>query len=628
MSNSKTGIKLTTSLVGLVVVLIALGAANYIIGHVHARLDLTKDKLYSLSGGTRAILSKLDRPVTLKLFFSRSSPQVPSGVKDYIDKVSDLLEEYRKASAGKVTIEVYDTKEDSDAEELAQKYGIPGQRMGQFGPSLYMGLVAFSAPSEAMIPVLDPGSESLLEYSITKLVYQVAHPQKPSIGVLSSFPVLGGPPAGMRSPMAAQPEPPWLVFKELQSTYNVVAVPPTTDSIDPMISSLIVIHPKELSDKTLYAIDQFVLRGGRLLAFVDPLSVVDFQDAQKQQQNPYGMPPDAKSDLKKLFAAWGVGYESSMIMADLKAGTMLGQNESEENPGWLTLSKKNMDASDVMTANLESMSVPFAGSLVNNGVSNDLTFIPLLTTSPESGIVDTHSVMGGKPLQNLFKPGGKALVLAARLDGIFHTAFPNGPGPADGETNAPALSPSHLNQGKSSVFIVADSDIVFQGFSVREQATGFGFNIQQPLNDNLNFVMNAVEKMSGSLDLITVRCRGSFARPFDRVEALRNEASTRWSEEERRLMESKQEVSQQLQALESKKDKSQRFILSDEQKKAIEQYQAQEREINVKLKQVKKSLTQDIDRLGTKVKVINILLMPCVVVVMGGVVAMRRRNSR
>ena len=555
-------------------------------------------------------------------------------LKTYAGKVEDLLQEYKMISNGKITIEKYDPEPDSDAEEWAQRYGLQGQQTGMFGPPLFLGIVATCGKNEAVLPSLDPRTEETLEFNITKLIYRAAHPEKPVLGIMSSLPVLGSraPQYNMMMPQQQPQAPAWLAFQQLKDDYTVVPIQPTAEEIDTNLSTLVIVHPKELSDKTLYAIDQFVLHGGHVLAFVDPLCI---SEMETQPQQPQFGPPSASSTLGKLFDAWGVTFNPEKVVADLGCASPVRSQGGgvEESPVWLTLRSKNLARGDILTSQLETMMLPMAGAFSVSS-SSAMTVTPLVTTSDAAGFVDAMTArMGGKVLGHAFKKESSPLSLAVRMTGKFKTAFPNGKPKDDAEAKddkkpaekAPASG--GLKEGTSTVILVGDVDLLYDRFCV-QQGEFMGMRTMQPLNDNLSFFINAIEQISGSSDMIGIRSRGRFQRPFDLVLSLEQKARLAGQSEEQALMDKLQETQQQLDALQASKDKSQRSIRSAEQKKAIAQFMTARSEIERKLKTLRKNLRKDIDTLGIEVKAVNILLMPTVVILAGIAYWIHRKKQR
>ncbi|MBU0713729.1 MAG: Gldg family protein [Verrucomicrobia bacterium] len=633
--------KFTGSLVGLLALLAILIAVNILLSRVRARVDLTEEKLYTLSEGTRTVLKSLDEPVTLKFFFSGGASEVPMPLKNFARQVEDLLKEYELASGGKILVETYNPKPDSDAEEWAQRYGLVGEQMGITDSVLYLGLVAVKGDANTVLPFLDPRNEEMLEYNITRMITRVANPKKPVVGILSSLPVMGVRTFPYAMPGQPRPknQPPWVAFQDLNKDYDVRQLPVEADAIDPAIDVLIVVHPKAISEKTQYAIDQFVLRGGRLLAFIDPLCLADAMNQEAAMGMGMARPI---SDLGRLTAAWGITYEPDKVVADLSASTRVqrGDNTIEDNPVFLSLRKFNIDGKDMITSSLESLGLPIAGAFAGTG-KEGLSVGSLLVSSDQSALISAMAVqMGTEAIRSEFKSGGKRLNLAIRLQGKFKTAFPQGKPKAapDTEKKNPAASekepvkledttPALQESAKpGTVILVADVDMLYDAFAVQELPI-FGQRVFQPLNDNVNFFANAVEQLSGSADLGQIRARGRFERPFDRVQELQSEAQQRWMMQERTLQEQLAATQERLESLQSKKDKSQRFILSAEQEQEIAKFKQEQIKTQHELKQVRKNLREGIEELGVKVKAINILAVPILVCLAGLAFGWYRRQS-
>jgi ABC-type uncharacterized transport system involved in gliding motility auxiliary subunit len=621
--------KASGGLLGLLLLLIIIIAANVIIGNMRLRIDLTDEKLYTLSDGTKNVLAKLDQPVTLKLFFSKSYSGMPIQLKNYARQVEDLLREYEIASKGQVTIEHHDPKPDSDAEDIARRHGIAQQQVEMFGPPVYIGLAAVAGEYQAVIPALDPRTERLLEYNLTRLIYRVVHPQKPGVGVMSSMPVLGSQAPSFGFPQPGSQKPPWLAFREIEDDYDLRQIDVTADEIPSDLQTLVLVHAKDLSDATLYAIDQFVLRGGHLLAFIDPFSLADLEASTPQ---PYA-PPSNASSLGRLFEAWGVGYDAGKMLADMKAVTPLrGQgNQPEESPVFLTLSAENISKEDTLTSQLGSLMFPFSGAFEDK-TGAGLKFTSLVVSSDIAALVDVQMArFGAAAITRDFTPNATPLDLAIRLEGTFPTAFPDGKPLVDSEAREKELETPNeatsLQSGESAVVLVADSDLIYDRFCVQE-LNFFGTTAHQPLNDNVAFFANALEQMSGSSDMIGIRSRGEFSRPFDRVVTLEEEARRQWQEQERLLTEKLQETRRQLSQLQSEKNQEQRLFLSREQEQAVQRFKDEEIRVNAELKNVRKSLRKEIEQLEMKVKLANIVVMPALIALIGLGYGLRRRRRR
>ena len=433
--------KKLNGIVGLVVVAAIIGAANLILSSLPLRMDLTGEKLYTLTKGSKAVLAKLEQDVTLKFYLSSSSAEMPMQLKTYAQQVQNLLKEYELAGKGHVTLEAYDPKPDSDAEEWAQRYGVEPQNVNPFGQPVYFGLVAVCGDREETLARFSPRTESTLEYDVTRCITRVAWPERPVIGLMTSLKnVLGGQPNQMMMMQRQQPEPGWAAFMELKKDYDVREIPADADKIDDDVKALVVLHAKDLSEKTLFAIDQFVIKGGRLIACVDPFSIMDMLSS-RQQQNPMMQMggADGPSTLGKLFDAWGIQFDTSRLVADLASATKLnvGNGRAEENPAFLSLSGKNMDKKDLLVSGLTQVMFPFAGALSFTG-KDGLSFEPLIVTSEKDAcLVDRMGAQFGMgAMRKDLNPDGVQRTLAGRLTGTFKTAFPKGPDWKEGSTNA------------------------------------------------------------------------------------------------------------------------------------------------------------------------------------------------
>ena len=610
---------------GLVLLVAVIGAVELILSSLPFRADLTAEKLYTLSNGSKAVLGKLEEDVTLKFYFSSSSADMPMGLKTYAGQVQDLLKEYERAGNGHLILEAYDPKPDSDAEEWAQRYGIEPQNANPFGQPVYFGLVAVCGDREETLARFSPRTESTLEYDVTRCITRVAWPERPVVGVMTSLQgVLGEEQNPMMMMQQRQrPSQGWAAFAELKKDYDVRAVATDADKIDDDIKTLVVLHAKDLSEKTLFAIDQFVIKGGRLIACVDPFSVMDLMSS-RQQQNPMMMQMggNGPSTLGKLFEAWGVTFDTGKVVADGAAATRLGGNngQAELNPAFLSLGAGNMDKKSLLVAQLTQVMFPFAGSL-SFGKTEGLEFEPLIVSSKDdSCMADAMGLQFGGPIR--VNPDNVQRTLAARLSGTFKTAFPKGPDYTEGSTNE---VPKVVASGKGTVLLFADSDFLADQFCVQTINTIFGV-MAQPMNDNLSLFSNVIEQFAGREELIGVRTRGPSNRPFAKVDALEAKALAKWQRKQSELEAALQETQQRLSALQKQKSGNDRLLLSKEQQDEIIQFRKMQADTRRQLKNVRKELTADIDSLGLTLKVVNIMLVPVLVIAFGIFHGLRRRR--
>lgn len=611
----KTNLKLVSGAAGVLILLGILIAVNAVLSPVRLRKDVTQDKLYTLSDGTKNLLKGLDRDVTLKFYFSKSNERLPVPLKNFANRVRDLLSEYESRSGGHLAVEEFDPKPDSDEEEWAQRYGLQGQALDMFGAGgdLYFGIVAVSGNREASIPMLSPDSEPQLEYMLTRMISEVSREKTMKVGLMSALPVqgsMGNPYMNMGGGSQG-----WAAVKELGRQAKVQTVDLDAESIPDDIDTLLVIHPAGISDNTLYALDQFVLRGGRLIAFVDPMCI-SAQDSASPQMQQYGMPPPQESsDLNKLTHAWGIEMPEGRLAADEAAATLLnaGGGRAQRNAAWLSLRPQNVNHDEVATSSLGEVMLPFAGAFKGKP-ADGLQMTELLHTAPDGFMTDSSAARGGE----IKIPADKEqLALAVRLQGTFKTAFPDGK-PASADTNKTVTAEQGLKESSKPgvVVLVADVDMLSDRFAL-QSLNVFGQQVQQPRNDNLAFALNLTEQLSGSEALIGLRSRGSFDRPFDRVIELEKEAQMKWQAEENRLNEKLQSAQARINALQRTKDDGQQMIMTPEQASEIKKFREEVFQTQQSLKEVRKNLRSDIETLGMRLKVLNIAAVPLLVALFG-----------
>ena len=617
---------------GILVMLVLVIAVNVITGAKPLRADLTQEKAYTLSAGTKAILRKLDTPVKIRFYCTQSDTATPETVylKDYARNVQDLLQEYKQIVGKNLIIEKYDPQPDSDAEDSARLDGLQPQSLpGE--DQFYLGLSISLADAQAAIPFLSPDREKLLEYDITRAISQVINPEKPTIGIMSSLPVFGEQ-ANPMMQQEGQPSgsAPWTFVQQLQQDFNVKRVDLATSKIDDDIKVLVVIHPKDISDEAQYAIDQFILRGGKLIAFLDPLSAY----ASRQQQNPMmgGDPGGSSSSLDKLLKAWGIQFDTSKVVADLDFKMQLnGQdNAPVDAPAWLALTADGINRNDIASSEIESVWLPVTGAFLGNPVTG-LKETVLLNSSKDAELTDaTLANMGGQEIMNNFKPTGVNYPLAVRLTGKFPTAFPDGD-PATGGTNAPAKTNDSLKESKTetSVVLFGDSDLLADDFSLRKEDSPFGQMVSE-MNANLDLAQNLVEQMAGDENLIAIRSRANTSRPFTRIKKIEAAAEAQGDAKIAGLQQSLEETQQHLGELQQqKKDADQRYILSPEQRTELDNFQKKQAEVSRELRQAQKDLHKEVTSLETRLEWLNILAMPFAVTLAGVVIAVvkRKKNS-
>ncbi len=616
----------STAGVGIMLVLVI---AFYIVtGAAKERVDLTSDKAFTLSQGTRKILGKLDSRVTIRFYCTQSGATMPPSLRTYAQHVEDLLGEYQEASHGKIVIKKFDPEPDSDAEDSARLDGIEGQATSAFGgDKVYLGLVVSMLDQKESIPWLPPDREKLLEYDISRAVARVINPTPAVVGVMSALPIFGSAPNPMMQQMGQQASEPWSFVGELKKDFTIREIPMTATKIDDDIHVLMVVHPREISDATQYAIDQFVLRGGKLLAFLDPHAYFD----QKHDQMAQVLGESSgQSSLPILLKAWGLEMDVNKVDADM---TFAGHNPQNGSvmPTVLLINKEGINNDDIVTSQIDNLVLPFAGAFTGK-VADGLKETVLVHSSPDSELVEgVTASIGAEQIVKDFKAANVPYGLAVRLTGKFKTAFPGGPPKAAKDDNSQPSEPSKEPQLKESttdgvVDLVADTDMLNDQVCVQVQ-NFMGYRVVRPMNGNLNLVQSLVEQLSGDNDLISLRSRASLNRPFTRLNEMEAKAGREWEDKLKELEAKKSETETKIGQLQaSKTGGEQKFILSPEQQKELENYQKSVADVNKDLKATRKRLRQDTDSLELWTKVANIGAVPVLVAITGVVLAVVKRK--
>lgn len=623
--------------VGALVLVAVLFVAVVIVSNAYlksARVDLTEQKLFTLSPASSAVVQKIEEPITIRFYFSeRLGREIPS-IGLYAARIRDLLEEYASRAKGKINLEILNPEPFSEAEDRAVAAGLQGVPVDQGGELVYFGLAATNSTDEKeVVPFFEQSRENLLEYDLTRIISTLSRSEKPTIGVLSSLSLAGSPYARQ-----AGQDDSWISYNQLKQSYQIETISVMADAIPEKVKLLVLVHPKNLSDKMLYAIDQYVLRGGALLVFVDPHSEVDAATPRP------GMPPtgDYGSNLEKLFTAWGISMPSDKVAGDLEAARRV-QAPAESGgtrvvavdyPLWVTMTQANLNQNDPIVSQLGQVNLASPGYLVRKDDAA-VTMEPLITTSARgAGTVDTSQLQGQvNPVRVVdnFHPNDKPLVLAARIHGKVKTAFPDGPPKQDGAAPAdaakPATPPLTESQDPINAIVVADVDVLADAMWVRVQDF-FGQRIAVPFAHNGAFLLNAVENLSGSSELIALRSRGVYQRPFTEVQAIQRDAERRFRTKEQELMAALKDAEGKLAQVQGKDAAEGNVVLTGEQKEAIEKFRQDAVRIRRELRDVQHALRQDVENLSNWIKAINIGLIPTLVAILAVVVALVRRGYR
>jgi ABC-type uncharacterized transport system involved in gliding motility auxiliary subunit len=622
--------KFGSKTLAIVLLLLGLVLVNYLASSIPVRIDATAESIYSLSDGTKTMLGKIEEPVSIDLYFSRDASGLPIAYKNYAARVQEMLRQYVRASRGKLTLNVINPRADTPDEEKATASGLTPQVAQQGGEQFFFGLIVTQADQQKNIPAFTPQREQFLEYDLSKLIYSVQQLDKRKLGLISSLPLQGTSPQQMQMMMMMrqQPQPSQMIVTELEQSFQIVPVEPTATELPAGLDVLLVAHPQNVSPKLQFAIDQFLLGGKPVILAVDPSSQHFKRQSNPQQQMMGQGPQNVSSDLPTLLNAYGIQYDPQKVVGDLENATQVqtGGGGIARYPIWLSLrGKEAFNQKSLPTAQLNSAMFIEAGSIAKKeGV--DVTFTPLVETSAQAGDVASMMLQFAQPddVAKQLTPSGKKTI-AALVTGKFKSAFPDGPPkdakPADDpaskeapkkEEPKPAGDVLKESKGTSTLFVVADTDWLFDDYSVRK-FNFFGQTAAEPFNDNLAFAANTVEFLGGSPDLISIRGKGTSLRPFTVVRKMEAAAQKQYQAKLSELDTRLQQVQTKLSELQGKKGEGNRLVATPEMAKAIEDFQKQQATMRGERREIRRALREDIDRLENKLLVINLLATPVLV---------------
>ena len=618
------------------------------------RVDLTEDKLFTLTKGTHAILDNLATPVELKFYFSDQATRELPQLRDYAQRVKELLVEYQSFAGGNLNLQVVDPEPFSEQEDDATQAGLQSVPGGVGGDAIFLGLVGSNNDGDQeVITFFNPERERFLEYDVSQLIYRLSHPKRTVVGVITDAQMFGGFDfATQRS------SSPWFVIQQLQQLAEVRQLEADPKVIDDDVDVLMVVHPRELSEQTLYAIDQYVLAGGKAMLFVDPHA-----ELIAATSGMMAMPGANSSDLPRLFKAWGIVYDPGLVAADARWALRLAAGEQRlqlPHVGIIGVGAASLNREDITTAELETINFAtpgFFSSASDEKEGGDkitaAVLEPLVSTSDKAMPMPVDKFINlsnhGDLLRG-FSPTGEVYNIAARVRGVVPSAFPDGPPQTDTEQAEPAVDSEsvdaeavpqaadpeaeanvtapHLarSQGDINVILVADTDMLTDRLWV-QISNFFGQSVAAPWANNGDFVSNAVESLAGSSELTSIRSRGTYERPFEVVRDLELAAAERFQAQEQVLVKKLDELEQRIQAL--SKDQEGQIILelNPEQQQEIKSFEQEKLRIRKELRQVQHQLNQDIESLETRLKIYNILFVPGLLTVLViGLAALRARR--
>lgn len=630
--------KLGSKTLAIVLLLIGLVLVNYLASSIPLRIDATADSIYSLSAGTKAMLGKVEEPVSLDLYFSRNASGLPIAYKNYAERVEEMLRQYVRASRGKLTLNIVNPRPDTPDEEKATAAGLTPQIAQQGGEQFFFGLVVTQADQQKTIPAFTPQREQFLEYDLSKLVYSVQQLDKRKLGLLTSLPLQGTSPQEMQMMMMMrrQPQPSQMVMGELEQSFQIVIVEPTATELPAGLDVLVVAHPQNVSPKLQFAIDQYLLGGKPVFLALDPSSQHFKRQSNPQQMMMGGGAQNVSSDLPTLLGAYGIQYDAQKVVGDLDNATQVqtGGGGLARYPIWLSLrGREAFNQKSLPTAQLTSAMFIEPGSLAKKEGAN-ITFTPLVETSAQAGDVASMMLQFAQPddVAKQITPTGKKTI-AALVTGKFKTAFPDGAPkddkPADDAAKKEAAKQDEpkkdgtkpaeaLKESKdtSTLFVIADTDWLFDDYSVRK-FNFFGQTAAEPFNDNLAFAANTIEFLGGSQDLISIRGKGTSLRPFTVVRRMEADAAKRYQAKLTELDKRLQEVQGELGKLQTQKGEGNRLVASPELAKKIEEFQKQQATLRGERREIRRALREDIDLLESKLLIVNLLATPLLVAVFG-----------
>ena len=654
-----TKIKFLFSGTGLLTVAVALLVSVGLISALPSiRIDLTEDDLFSLADGTRNIVSGLEEPIELLFFYSESATEDQPQIRSYGTRVQELLREIVIASGGNLVLSIVDPEPFSEEEDLATQYGVQPVPVTQGGQGIYFGLVAVELDNEKdpalrvseTMPLIRPDQEQFLEYEFMQLVTRVANPDLKVVGLLTTLDIDGG-----FDPMTGQATQQWMITDYIRQLYDLRRIETDTEIIEEDVDILMIVHPEGLSEQTLYAIDQHVMRGGETFVFLDPTADSMVSRSERGSMIPAGM----RSDLPGLLEAWGVDYASDKVLTDntLALRVQMGQGSRPvAHIGMIGANRKALAGDDIITRRLENLNLSSVGALApRDGATT--RFEPLIQSSSDAMLMNAsllEDVLDPSVLFDEFVSANERYTIAARVSGVISSAFPEGrpvSGNAAADTSEEEIEAdddndsgeariekassdsdtmeAHLSQtsGETNILLFADTDVLTDRLWV-QVAQFMGQRIPQPYANNGDFVINALDNLSGGADLVSIRSRGRYSRPFERVVKLQREADDRLRTEEAALLERLAETEEQLAALNTDEGGQLLGQLTPEIQTEIDRFNAELLDTRRSLRDVQFQLTADIEALGSNLKWFNTAAIPMLLTVIALFMSLTRARRR
>lgn len=571
-------------------------------------LDLTEENLFTLSDGTREILNSIDEPITVRLFVSKRLVELNSGHATYADRIRQLLERYVDISGGKINLELYSPEPFTDEEDLAVAFGLQGVPLDNTGDLGYFGLVATNSVDEMeRIAYLSPERENFLEYDLTKLIFKLARGKKPLVGLITSLPIAGGP--------RVEGGQAWAFVEQVREFFDITIINVNDSTISDDVDALLIVHPKGINDQLMYNIDQFVLKGGKALVYVDSNSEIEV--AMMRGQGNAG-----RSDFDRMLTAWGVELVDGKVLGDLDSArrvnvNLRGQTAVTDYVTWLSLLPRNFKTDDAITADLQRITLANAG-ILRPVDGKGTTMEPLIRSTEQSMEIDVAKIRANPDVVSLFrdfKPAGVRETVAARITGKPSTAFPDGPPqkPESQQETQPA-DPKPEDQVKTaeenvSIVVVSDVDMLHEQFWMQSRQL-FGQTFSVPFANNADFAVNALENMSGGNALMSLRARTEAVRSFTYVDDVRKRAERNFRDKEQELATQIDNIKRELAELLNREQAGGELVISPADKAKAEEYRREMISLRKELRDVQYELRKDIDDLDALLKFINIAAIP------------------
>lgn len=589
------------------------------------QLDLTENKLFTVSQGTKDIIGGIDEPIVLRLYFTKAMGEGNPAHAQHFVRVKELLERYASLSDGRIRLELLDAAPFTPAEDEAVAFGLSGVPYNEAGDLGYFGLVGTNSTDDIdLVRYFAVDRENFLEYDLSKLIHRLTNPAKKVVGLISSLPIGG---AGQIPNQDAQR---WPLIQTVREFFEIRPLPTYVERIPDDIDVLWIVHPRGFDDYALYAIDQFVLNGGRALVFVDPF----FESGRTRT----GSSAVGRSELDQLLNAWGVSLAPGKVAGDLDAARRVrvrheGRIAVADYVAWLSLHPANMDRNDVVTGDIRKLSLGTPG-ILEPLTKPGITVTPLVTTGLRSMAIDVRNFLSQTDVVGLFRnfqPSNRNLILAARSTGAATSAFPSGlpkvtkpeSNPAGSETGQAA----HIEKAKVpiNVIVVADVDMLHDEFWADVEGQG-GQQSLVPNANNVDFVMNALDNLTGSNALAALRGRSNVSRPFHLIDRIRQDAERQFRKKEEELQQRLAKARTEMEAIMARNTRDNRVTLAPEQRAQLDSFRREMLTVRRELRDVQRALRTDLDALDNWLKFLNIAAIPLLLVAGCIVVAVFRRS--